>query len=179
MKKFAQQLAKKYGTEEIAKEGSLGLAQIASALVNLGLMVADKAHLDHAVHQAEEHEEEARHETAADMSSTNDGLHKAAEMAAVHAGRLQAKTAMGIPWASMGNAAKGAAGGVGKAISAVAPGWKGKALMTAGVGAAGYGAYKAMQGTRDFFSEPTHSTQSWGQKRPVMHNVSEYGYPTF
>lgn len=173
-------------TEKIAqrytafvKEGSLPLEQIAKVLVNLGLLVADKASQEHAVEHATEHEAEARELEAERMGPTIEHLHpKTAEMAAIHSGRLLAKTAMGVPWASMGAAAKGAVGALGGAAKAISPGWKTKALLGAGTLAAGAGAFKGMQAVRNELSTPPHDTQRWGSNRPAMSNVSEYGYPT-
>lgn len=213
-------LAAKYGTEQIAKEASLPLVEIASALVNLGLMVADKANHDHADHNAQAEQDLSREEDAAEMRATHAGLAKkaGAELAAIRAGRGLAKCAFPNPIPAMAAAAKGVAGSIGKALTPAAGataaaalprgsklvggmvnaakttaeaapaaaavgkagiGWKGKALGAAGVLGASYGAYKGMQGVRNVMSEPAHETQRWGTERPVMHNVSDFGYPTF
>lgn len=166
---------------ETVKEAELPLLQIAKALVSLGLIVADHAHQEHAVHDAEEHQQAERDLSAEEMRSTIDNLkpkQACAEMLAIQSGRLMAKTAMGVPWASMGAAAKNIGGAVSSAAKAITPGWKTKAVMGAGILGAGYAGYKGMQAAKDYMSTPVHDTQRWGSSRPAMNNVSEYGYPT-
>lgn len=172
-------LASKYGTGEIAKEATLPLQHIAQALVNLGLLLADKANHEQSMEHAEEGNLVQRAEEAEDMASTEAGLRKkaSAELAAIRAGAGLAKIAFGTPLlGGLADAAKGAVGAVGKALS---PGWKAKALIGAGTIGAGVAAYKGMQGARNYMSEPGHEAQHWGSNRPVMHNVSEYGAPVF
>lgn len=176
-----EKLAQQYGTAEIVKEGGVPLLQIAKALVSLGLIVADHANQEHAVEHADEEQALERDLEAQRMAPTLEGLkakQASAELAAIRSGRLMAKTAMGVPWATMGATAKGAMGALGNAAKAITPGWKTKALLGAGTLAAGAGAYKGMQAVRNELSTPVHETQRWGSNRPVMNNVSEFGYPT-
>lgn len=56
---------------------------------------------------------------------------------------------------------------------------KGK-LLAGGVGAAGlYGAYKGTEAARDFMMKPTNTARHWGTRRPLMTQVSQYGYPIY
>jgi hypothetical protein len=178
------ELSKIYGTTKEANEVALA-ARIAAAVLSLGLAAADKKHVENKSEEREHEHEESRDHEAHKMEAMIEALKSASVSGqilarAVPAGELD-KVAFG---AFMGNLATGAGklmGAVpgGKAlVGALTPSWKTKALATAGTLGAGYLGYKGVSALRDYANNP-HGEETWGSKRPLQHNVNEFGVPSY
>lgn len=59
---------------------------------------------------------------------------------------------------------------------ALKPGWKGKAALALGGGAAAYTGYKGLQATRDYMMQPTYTSNAWGGRGMMRGGVNQYGY---
>jgi hypothetical protein len=161
-----------YGTVKEA-DATVLAARIAAAVLGLGLMEADR-----------EHVEEQREEAA--MLNDLARYQEAKKMRAMVSAMEMAKSA-GVTMASMHKEAFGAF--VGKGLQNVAKANKsGPSLGSAAVGVvkkvaptvavlgAGLAGYKGLSALRDYANTPK-SSGTWGTKRSLRHNVNEYGQP--
>lgn len=174
------ELLRVYGTTKEANEMALA-ARIATAVLSLGLMAADKKHVEHQAEKTEHEQEDKRGNEAENMEATLDAL-KSASVAgqilarAVPVSELD-KLAFGAFMGALANGASKVMGGAKGLVGALTPGWKTKALGIAGIAGAGYAGYKGLSALRDYASRPVGS-EEWGAKRPLFHNVNEWGSPS-
>lgn len=163
-------------------------ARIAAAVLSLGLAASDKAHTEDKRREADQKSEEKREQEAQKMEAMIEALKSASVSGRILARAAPAnefeKAAFG---AFIGKAVGALAGGAGRAMGAIpggkalvgalTPGWKTKALAIGGTAAAGYAGYKGLSALRDYAStEPGDAT--WGSKRPLKHNINDWGYPS-
>ncbi len=164
-----------YGTTKEANEVALA-ARIAAAVLGLGLMAADKKHVEEQKAEAELLNEIARHQEAEKMESMIDAMKMAEASGATMARAGMDKVAIGaFIGKALGSAAK--ASQTGPTLGTVAMGAAKKVAPTAAVLGTGYLGYKGLSAARDYANTPK-GNQTWGTKRPLRHNVSEWGYPT-
>lgn len=160
-------------------------ARIAAAVLSLGMMAGDKRHVERQAEKTEREQENRREDNAENMEATLDALKSASISGqtlarAVPVSELN-KLAFGAFMGAMGTLAGKAVGAMPGAkglVGALTPGWKTKALGLAGIAGVGYAGYKGLSALRDYASKPVGG-EEWGSKRPLMHNVNEWGQPSF
>lgn len=181
------QLCQIYGTTKEATDMATA-ARIAAAVLSLGLASSDSSHVEEE-RERQQQEIDERRALEAERMSAMIGAMKSASVAgqilarAVPASEFE-KAAFG---AFMGKAVGALAGGAGRLVGAVpggkavvgalTPGWKTKALAIGGTAATGYAGYKGLSALRDYASSAPGGDELWGAKRPIKHNINEWGYP--
>ena len=162
------QLARIYGTTKQAGDMALA-ARIAASILGLGLMSADRKQQAQEEEGREEELQARRDGEAQRMSQTTDALKSASV-----AGQILARA---VPAAELEKAG-GGFGDTGKAVlKALQPGWKTKALAIGGTAATGLVGYKGLSALRNY-ANTEHGEQQWGAKRPLRHNINEWGQPS-
>jgi len=70
-------------------------------------------------------------------------------------------------------------GAIRKAVKAISPGWRTKALGTGLAVAGGYGVYKGLQAGKQYMMQPSYGTTQYQGGAPLQANVNQYGYPQY
>lgn len=162
-----------YGTVKEASNSMTLAARIAAAVLGLGLMEADRKHVDNQREEAQRLNDIARHQEAQKMESMIDAM-KMAEAAGATMATMDKQAFGSFIGKGLQNVAK--ANKAGPSLGSLAMGAAKKVAPTAAVLGAGYGAYKGVSAVRDYANDPKN-TPTWGTKRDLKHNVNEYGQP--
>ena len=161
-----------YGTVKEANSMTLA-ARIAAAVLGMGLMEADRKHVDDQREEAKLLNDIARHQEAKKMESMIDAM-KTAKVAGATMASMDKQAFGAFVGKGLQNVAK--ANKTGPSLGSLAMGAAKKVAPTAAVLGAGYGAYKGLSAVRDYANKPKN-TQTWGTKRDLAHNVNQYGQP--
>lgn len=164
------QLTQIYGTTKTAGDMALA-ARIAASILGLGLMNSDRGLVEREEQEREEELQARRDGEAQRMGPTIEALKSASAAGQILARAVPAheleKAAVGEELMSAGKSV----------LKALQPGWKTKALAIGGTAAAGLAGYKGLSALRNY-ANTEHGDQLWGAKRPLMHNINEWGYPS-
>ena len=176
------QLVERYGT---TKEASFALAtRIAAAVLGASYLESDRQHVEEQREGHELEDREIRQQEAGKMDATISAMKMAEASGAVMA-RMEKQAFGAVLGKALTQTLPTAAGkvvgkvpGARKAFETVKPSLKTKALAAGGALATSYAGYKGLSALRDYADKPP-TTQTWGSKRPLQHNVSSWGYPMY
>lgn len=156
-------------------------ARLAASVLGYAGMRSDQKHQGELMQEAEMMNQLAREAEARRMAPVVNGLQRNTELAE-KMGAYMAKEAFGAALAGLGKMVAGGAGKVmgalkpaaSKAVNAVKPGFKTKALGAAAIAGTGYVGYKGLQGARDYMMMPPGQGQQFGVGPKA--SVNEFGY---